>query len=97
MMASAAEIQRIAETVIADRFGDGTKIISVSVREDTDADGDDVLIVRVVYETESGQLDARKAAGLVRHLRSKLHDDISEDRFPLLSFISRMDAQTEAA
>ena len=96
-MAEAADIKRIAEEVIADRFGDDATIISVSIKEDADVDGAEFIVVRVVYETATGKLDARKAAGMIRHLRSKLHDDISEDRFPLLSFISKLDAQAEAA
>lgn len=91
------KIKCVARKLLIERFGAEAKIVSVTVSEDTDFDGDDVIVVRVVYETPTGRLDAKKAAGMIRHLRSKLHDDIAEDRFPLLSFVSLVDAKTEAA
>lgn len=94
--ADIARIKKLAEEVVSERFGDEAKILSVSVSEDIDFDGDGILLLRIVYASETGKLNANKVSGLIRHLRPKLHE-ISEDRFPIISFISQMEAESEAA
>jgi hypothetical protein len=96
-MADAADIQRIAADVIADRLGDDVRIVSVAAREATDWSGDEVLEVTVVYDADSGTPDAKKTVTLIRHLRARLYDELAEERFPLISLISLTDAESEAA
>jgi hypothetical protein len=97
MMAEISDIEALVKKVIEQRLSDDARILSVKVIENDDEDGDSELILRVVFESKSAALDANKVAGLLRHLRPKLHDEIQEDRFPILSFISRKEAETEAA
>jgi hypothetical protein len=62
----------------------------VRVREDTAFYGDDILRIDVVYDGTYKDLDAKKLAGFIRHLRPRL-EQIHEPALPLLSFISRAD------
>lgn len=87
----------VAERVITDRLGPGTRIVSITMTEAADTAGEPLLALRVVYDSNGSQLDAKRTAGLIRHIRAHLHDEIAEDRFPLLSLISRADADAEAA
>ena len=90
MMPTENAIVDIVKSVVIQQFGDDAKILSVDISEDIDSDGDPILILKIVYETDSGILNARKASGLLRHIRSRL-DEIQESRFPLLFFISKAD------
>jgi hypothetical protein len=56
-------------------------------------------MIRLIVDEGKGRLDAKRASGLTRHVRSKLAE-IGESAFPLLSFISKNEAgelNTEAA
>lgn len=97
MMAEAAEIQRVAADVIASELGEDARIVSVTVTEDTDPDAGEILLLRIVYDSNKNKLNAKTVAGMIRHLRSRLSEEIAEERFPLLSFVSRLEAHTEAA
>ena len=77
----------VHDTLVAD-FETG-RILDVSVHNDVDSDGDEILRIEVLFEGQPKDIDARKVAGAVRQLRPKL-SEISE-AFPLLSFISRSD------
>lgn len=70
-------------------------IVDVSVDEDTDHDGDEILRVRVVFKVDDKKLDPQKVMGLVRHLREPL-EKIKEERFPLFTFV-KPDEVTGAA
>lgn len=86
-------LKEVIETVVKNRFPDAD-IISVDVLEDEGSEGERVLRVTVVFETtsQSQLLDPHRAAGIVRHMRPKLRA-IGEDAFPILSFISKADAE----
>ena len=66
---------------------DQVHMVSVDVEEECDPDGDPVLHVIVVYESDDRELDASKLSGLLRHLRLALSER-GEDRFPVMSFIA---------
>jgi hypothetical protein len=66
------------------------RVCDVRVREDTDFDGEDILRIDVIYEGTYKDLDAKKLAGFIRHLRPRM-EQIHEPALPLLSFISRAD------
>lgn len=97
MTTATADIARVVERVIGDEFGEGARIVSVSVKEDRDPYGSEILAVRVVYDAKEDRLDPRTVAGMVRHIRSRLLDDLCEERFPILSFIAKPEAHSEAA
>jgi hypothetical protein len=66
------------------------RVCDVRVREDTDFDGEDILRIDVIYDGTVKDLDGKKLAGFIGHLRPKLKQ-IHEPALPLLSFISRAD------
>ena len=67
------------------------RILDVRIHEDVDFDMGEVLRIHVIFEGTPKDLDARKLSGAIRHLRPKL-EEINEFAFPLLSFISKADA-----
>lgn len=83
-------IDAIAE-VVRDRLSDA-RIVDVSVAEDVDHDGDDILRVEVVFEAEGDRLDPSRVRGLIRHIRSRLAG-LHEDRFPMMSFQTPRDVE----
>ena len=80
------QIRKIVSDTLEGRL-EQVHMVSVEVEEEYDADGDPVLHVFVVYETEQKELDGSKLSGLVRHLRPAL-SEYGEDRFPVMSFIA---------
>lgn len=84
------EIAKLIDRVVRERFKD-VAIQRVSVVRDTDYQDDDVFRVTVVFD-HKGPLDAQRTAGLVRHLRHSLIDELKEDTFPIVAFISKSDA-----
>lgn len=86
------DIERIALDLLTQRLGSEARIVSVSVSEDVDSEGDQILVMKVVFD---GRLDASKAASALRHLRPALFER-KESRFPLLSFVTRRDAEAAA-
>ena len=71
-------------------------ILSVSVDDDIDHDGDPVLRVVVVFESEGSDLDPNRVLGLVRHLREPLKE-LQELRFPIFSFMTSGEIDGAAA
>jgi hypothetical protein len=73
--------------IVRQEFADAV-IDHVIVREDVDNEGEDVLLITVVFA--SAKLDASKALGLARHLRPAF-EERSELRFPIISYRSAAD------
>jgi hypothetical protein len=65
-------------------------ILRVSVREESDWSDGDVLRIDVVFEGDSADINARKLASIVRHVRPQL-TELGEFGFPLFSFIAKSD------
>lgn len=76
------------ENVLKQQFKN-VQIVHIEVREASDFEDEDAFYVTVVFKSD-GPLDSKATTGLVRHLRPKLHE-IQEDRFPIISFVSRDD------
>lgn len=89
-MVAKKTIERVIRAVTDERFPKGS-IVGLSIARDFDFEGDPLLVVHLIVDKE-GQLDARETAGITRHVRSKLAE-IGEDAFPLVSFISRAEAE----
>lgn len=85
------QIKRVVTKALAADFR-AVKILDVKIQEDVDADGDEVLLIEVIFEG-APELDARKISGAIRYLRPKL-SAIKETAFPVLSFISNADLET---
>lgn len=72
------------------------KLEDISVTLEHDHDGDEILRVRIVFDSINGRLDPLKRKGLVRHLRAPLAE-IDEHRFPVVSVRTKEEQQGEAA
>lgn len=90
-MALSKSVVRAIEEVVRRQI-DMVPIAEVAVREGEDHDGDPSLFVRVVFDADVDDLDARRTVGLNRHLRERL-GDLGETRFPYTTFISKEDAE----
>lgn len=92
------KLEKLILKLLSDEF-DVLHIVSVDVKEDTDADDQRMLRVDVVFEGERKKVDPRKLAGLVRKIRPALLNE-DETAFPVFSFIAHNEmsrAQREAA
>lgn len=88
-------LKQAIEDVVRDRFR-GADLQAVEVRDDVDSDGEGILRVRIVIDLAQAESDASAMSGFVRHLRPKLAA-LGETRFPVMSFISRADAERFSA
>jgi len=81
--------ERAVRKIITDSLS-AAKIIDIKFEPDVDFDGDDILKILVVFDTKS-DLDASRVAGMVRRIRPAMSKG-GEERFPIMSFISKSDA-----
>lgn len=84
-------VQDAIERVVRKQLSDA-QIDSVTVRQDVDHDGDEILRVFVIFDARKGQLDPDKTVSMVRHVREELHK-LEESRFPIISYVSKSDAK----
>ncbi len=84
MPLDAHQIESIVSGPLRDQLA-SVDIVSLSVREDVDHDGDPILRIKVTFKDDGKQLQASKVKGLIRHLRTALALQ-NEARFPVLSF-----------
>lgn len=82
-------LHELFSDIVKDRFPDAT-IDSVTVEADVDSDGDPILRVTVVFDSEIAGLEARRLASLTRHARPKLREH-NDNRFPIFRFLSKRD------
>ena len=83
------EVPEVIEGLLKS-YLDPVHMVSVEVREEIDPDGDQVLHVIVVYETNDIELDPSRISGFLRRLRPVLSEG-GENRFPVMSFIAQED------
>lgn len=81
------DVSEVIESLLRERFDD-VAFESVSVERDTDEFGDDILRVRVVFDSVLKVLDPRKTSGLLRHLRPRIAE-LGEDAFPVMFYIAK--------
>ena len=81
------ELKRIVRSVLESRFED-IDIVSINITPDFDEDGDKIIIVKVVFDSDMKKLDARETSGLLRRILPQI-EDIGETGFPILSFIAK--------
>lgn len=81
-----AQVRKIVSDIVKTQLG-REHVVSVTVEEDQDFDGDLVLRVTVVLKGDRDELDPSKLSGLLRHLRPALSKG-GEDRFPVMSFVA---------
>lgn len=80
--------ERILETIksVVEQQLAPAQVVDVSVREDVDHVGDEILRIEIVFEVEGDRLDPERVLGLARHLREPL-EKLHEERFPVFSFM----------
>ena len=95
-MANASQINtklgKVSKTLkkeLGERFKP-VQILDLSVEKSVGYDGDDLLLVRVVFDKEPHKLDAMKLVGNVRHFRPVL-EKLGERAFPLFSYFNKED------
>jgi hypothetical protein len=86
-----ADIKSIIEDVVRERLTDA-RITDVRIEEDEDSDGDTVYRIMVIFDNETGRLNADRTSGLARHLRSRLSES-NVYNFPIFRFVSQADAK----
>lgn len=90
-----ADVQSVVDEVVREHLGND-HIVSVSANRDDDGfTDDDTLWVTVVVENELPDSDFSGEIELVRHLRPRL-DQVGENGFPVISFLSRSEAEEAA-
>lgn len=94
-MTLSAQIADAIEAIIRDEFDD-VEIEAVRVSEASDYQDDRVFNVTVVFDKRD-TLDPKKTAAIVRHLQTTLSSQGQAIPFPILSFVSKRDAERSAA
>ncbi len=84
-----ADIDTEVRAVIRHALG-SEAVHKVMIARDRDSSDEGVLTIRIVLR--SGRVDPKVASGLARHIRDRLRL-LSEERFPLVSFLSMADAK----
>ncbi len=79
------------ERVVREQLSDAV-VDRVTVQEDIDHDGDEILRVFVIFDAGKGRPDPNRTVSMVRHVRERLHE-VKEDRFPIISYVSTSDAK----
>ena len=83
----AKSLEDIITEIVKERFSDAV-INSIEVQADQDSDGDPILRVTVVFDSEISTLEARKLSGLTRHVRPKIMSR-EDAAFPVFRFVSK--------
>lgn len=85
----AISLEEAISGIVKERFADAV-IESIEVSPDLDSDGDRILRVTVVFESEIASLEPSKLAGLTRHVRPRI-ENLRDAAFPIFRFISKRD------
>mgnify|MGYP007037742974 CR=1 FL=1 len=94
MEASADYIDAI-EKVVRDHIRSG-RIDDVRIRREMDYDGDDRVIVDVIFESKSNRLDPKETVEIARLVWQRMVD-LDVPGFPSITFISKSDLGRSAA
>lgn len=86
----ANSLEKIISRIVVERFSDA-KIDSITVEGDFDSDGERILRVTVVFESEIANIEPSKLAGLTRHVRPKIAE-LQGAGFPIFRFMSKRDS-----
>lgn len=86
-MVSMNKVERIVRSVVEQEF-ENVEVSSIDITRDLDEYGENILLVKVVFDGDRRALDARKTSSLARHILPKI-GEIGEDAFPVFSFIAK--------
>jgi len=85
-----ARVAKIVVDTLGKRFKD-IEIVDVVVSSDKDRDGEEILRIQIIFKGVLQESDARQVAGATRAVWPALEDELDDDLFPLLSFVSKVD------
>ncbi len=88
-------LKAVFRDVLNERL-EGVEFESVDVQSDHDEDGNEILVVQIVFDGKQRALDPQKTSSLTRHLRPRIAD-IGVYAFPVISFVSKSDLGKGAA
>lgn len=89
-MAEDRNLEGVVKSVLKDVMG-ASFIGDVRVLRTVGCDGDDILRIYVEFKGTIEQLDVKRATTVVRHLRPRLSDEVFEEAFPVISYVSSSD------
>lgn len=86
----AKSLEDIISGIVKERFADST-IDSIAVEADVDSDGEPILRVTVVFDSEIAKLEPSRLTGLVRHVKPRIMER-KDGAFPIFRFMSKRDS-----
>ena len=89
-MAEDRKLEGVVKSVLKDVLN-SPLIGDVHVIRTVDHDGDDILRIYVEFKGTIEQLDVKRATTVVRHMRPRLSDELAEEAFPVISYVSSSD------
>jgi hypothetical protein len=84
------KIAKVVKDTVAPEI-EPVRILDVRAFLGHDADGDEIIWVKILYDGETNNFDPKKTIGIVRKLRPKLLSSANESAFPVISYISSTD------
>jgi len=85
-----AEIKDEIEKVVHSQIH-SSDILNVSVDRGTDADGDQLIFVHVIFDSKAKQIDTEEAMAVRRLVRNRFIE-LGEAGFPIFYFIAKSEA-----
>ena len=84
-MVSQQNLKTEIDALVRTRIRSG-EVVKVIVDRDENFQGDDIINVKVIYDSKSKKLDPQEVVGLTRVVRSRLHE-LDEFAFPMFYYI----------
>ena len=92
-MAEDRKLAGVVKSVLKDVMG-ASFIGDVHVVRTVDHDDDDILRIYVEFKGTIEQFDAKRANTVIRHMRPRLSEELAEEAFPVISYVSGSDMKT---
>lgn len=84
------KIAKVVKETVAPEI-EPVRILDVRAFLGHDADGDEIIRVKILYDGNPKDFDPKKTIGIIRKLRPKLLASANESAFPVISYISITD------
>lgn len=95
VMVSQQNLKNEIDALVRNRIRSG-EVVNVLVNRDENFQGEDIINVKVIYESKNKKLDPQEVVGLTRIVRSRLHE-LDEFAFPMFYYILKSEAGKLAA
>lgn len=90
LMVAKEKLKSEIEEVVRGQIHSG-EVVSVSVDRGSDADGEEIILVHVIFNNKSNRIDAKETIGITRHVRDRL-TKLGDDRFPIFYYVAKSEA-----